>query len=448
VQAEPNGRLDLWARDHRKSTIITFALTIQDILSSHGDDPLDHWGGREATFGFFSHTRPSAKGFLRQIKREFEQNGFLKSIFPDVLWENPESEAPQWSEDEGIVVKRKSNPKEATVEAWGLVDGQPIGKHFLVMVYDDVVTKASVNTPEMVKKTTESWELSLNLSTSGGIERYIGTRYSDADTYKTIMERKGAVPRIHPATHNGRADGDPVLLTPAELEKKRTRMGTFTFSAQMLQNPVPGDTAFFREEDFIHRFTIDELPADLNIFMASDYAVSEGEGDYTEHGIVGIDSEENFWIFDWWSGQTRADEWIDAGLDLVQKRQPLVWVGEKGVIQKAVEPFLTKRMEQRSAYCTLEWIARTQNKAAMARSFQAMASAGKVRVLQCAWGDELVAQALRFPFAANDDKVDVLALFGMILDQTWGAIAKKPQEEDPTDMWGRKFRGEDSWRTA
>ena len=30
-----------------------------------------------------------------------------------------------WSLDGGLVVKRKSNPKEATVEAWGLVDSQP-----------------------------------------------------------------------------------------------------------------------------------------------------------------------------------------------------------------------------------------------------------------------------------------------------------------------------------
>lgn len=83
VQAAPNDRLDLWSREHYKSTIITFGLTIQDILN----DP-------ETTIGIFSHTRPIAKGFLRQIKREFEANELLKSLFPDVLWTSPSKEAP------------------------------------------------------------------------------------------------------------------------------------------------------------------------------------------------------------------------------------------------------------------------------------------------------------------------------------------------------------------
>ena len=73
VQESPDGHLDLWAREHYKSTIITFGQTIQDILR----DP-------EVTVGIFSHTRPIAKGFLRQIKRELESNQTLKDLFPDI----------------------------------------------------------------------------------------------------------------------------------------------------------------------------------------------------------------------------------------------------------------------------------------------------------------------------------------------------------------------------
>src|SRR5690606_16861901 len=109
----PDGFLDLWAREHYKSTIITFGLTVQDILRSHGADLEDP---PELTIGIFSHTRPIAKSFLRQIKQEFEGNSKLKALFPDVLYANPHRDSPKWSEDDGIVVKRKSNRREATVE--------------------------------------------------------------------------------------------------------------------------------------------------------------------------------------------------------------------------------------------------------------------------------------------------------------------------------------------
>jgi hypothetical protein len=69
VQAEPNDHLDLWAREHYKSTIITFGLTIQELLKNP-----------ELTIGIFSHTRPIAKAFLRQIKRELEGNDLLKRL--------------------------------------------------------------------------------------------------------------------------------------------------------------------------------------------------------------------------------------------------------------------------------------------------------------------------------------------------------------------------------
>jgi hypothetical protein len=181
VEREPDGFLDLWAREHYKSTIITFAGIIQEILKTP-----------DITIGIFSHTKPIAKAFLRQIQKELEGNEELKSLFPTVLYQNPSRESPSWSLDNGIVVRRGSNPKEATLEAHGLVDGQPTSKHFALLVYDDVVTLESVATPEQIQKTTAAWEMSDNLGAAGGRKWHIGTRYSYADTYETIMERKAA----------------------------------------------------------------------------------------------------------------------------------------------------------------------------------------------------------------------------------------------------------------
>src|SRR6185312_3752243 len=80
------------------SSLITFGLTVQDILR----DP-------EITVGIFSPTRPIAKGFLSQIKREFEDNAYLKALYSDVLWSEPHKEAPKWSEDGGLIVRRAGN---------------------------------------------------------------------------------------------------------------------------------------------------------------------------------------------------------------------------------------------------------------------------------------------------------------------------------------------------
>lgn len=75
VEAEPNGCLDLWAREHYKSTLLTYGLSITDILNNPN-----------VTIGIFSHTRPIAKAFLSQIKTEFQNNQFLKaSLSRDIL---------------------------------------------------------------------------------------------------------------------------------------------------------------------------------------------------------------------------------------------------------------------------------------------------------------------------------------------------------------------------
>jgi len=256
VQKNPNGYIDLWSREHHKTSIISFGLTLQDILN----DP-------DITFGLFSHTRPIAKGLVRQLKRELEMNIILKENFDDILYQEPHKQSPQWSEDSGIVVKRTSNPKEATIEGYGLVDGQPIGKHYKVRVYDDTVVPESVSTAEQIQKTTSAFELSDNLGVIGGHVRIIGTRYHLSDTYASILGKGVAKPRIYPATSSGRMDGKPVLFTSTEWERRKKVQSRKIIAAQLLQNPLADEDARFQP---LWLTAYEIRPAILNIAIIGD----------------------------------------------------------------------------------------------------------------------------------------------------------------------------------
>ena len=313
VERAPDGHLDLWSRYHYKSTIITFAGVIQEILC----DP-------DLTVAIFSHTRPIAKAFLVQIKRELESNEYLKDLFPDVLWRAPAREAPKWSENEGIVVRRASNPKEASVEAHGLVDGQPTSRHYGLLVYDDVVTVESVGSPEQIKKTTDRWELSDNLGRAEGVRKWhCGTRYHFGDTYGIILERGVLKPRIHPATDDGTLDGRPVLLSPARWEEIKSAQRS-TVSAQMLLDPRAGNVAVFRAE-WLKGYEV--RPAALNVYILCDPSKGSGaRSDRTAIAVIGIDVAGNKYLLDGVRHRMKLSERYDF-----LKRLYGRWSGEPGV---------------------------------------------------------------------------------------------------------------------
>lgn len=302
VEANPDGYLDLWAREHYKSTVITFAGVLQEIIN----DP-------DITVGIFSHTRRVAVKFLRQIKLEMEGNADLHGLFPEIFWSNPKGQAPRWSDDSGLVVQRTTNPKEATVEAWGLVDGQPTSAHFKLRVYDDVVTRESVSTPEQAAKTTEAWELSDNLGAAQengdpGRSWHIGTRYSYGDTYQAILDRKALKPRIYPATDDGTPDGNPVFLTPASWAEKKLKQGPATISTQMLQNPIAGDQAMFKKE---YLSFAEIRPGTVNCYIMCDPASSKKKSsDSTAIGVVLMDAQRNKYLVDGYHHKmSLADRW-------------------------------------------------------------------------------------------------------------------------------------------
>ncbi len=350
VEEDPDGHLDLWAREHYKSTIITLAGSIQEILKNP-----------EITIAIFSHSKGISKAFLRQIMTELETNAELQDLFPEIFWKSPEAQAPMWSEEAGIVVKRKTNPKEATIEAHGLVDGMPTSRHFRLRIYNDVVTDKSVSTPEQIEKTTHAWSLSDNLGMVGGRVWYEGTRYNFADTYSKIIERGAAVPRIHPATHDGLSSGRPVLFSPKVWAQKKRDQLEKDIACQMLLNPLAGTQRFFNPENLQ---TYEVRPAVLMAYLTVDPARSKKkDSDNTAMVVQGIDVNGGKYLLDGLDHKMDlAERWANMrDLWALWKRMPGivgVKVGYETYGAQADMDYIEERMQlQRTRFDIeeLEW---------------------------------------------------------------------------------------------
>lgn len=201
-----------------------------------------------------------------------------------------------------------------------------------------------------------------------------------------------------------------------------------TWSALYQQIPAP-DTGDYFKADYFKMY--DRAPKHLRIYGASDYAVTADGGDFTEHGVFGLDPDGELYLLDWWYGQKTSDVWIETQLDMVDKWKPLAWVGEAGPIRRSIEPFLTRRMRARRSFCTIEWLPSISDKPTRCRPFQAMASSGVVHIPRKEWADRLLRQLLTFPVGVFDDGVDVCSLIGRYLDQMRNARVPDPAKERP-----------------
>lgn len=446
LQEAPDNHIDLWAREHGKSSLISFGLTLQDILN----DP-------EITVGIFSHTRPIAKGFLRQLKREMEANEWLKALFPDIFYQDPKSQSPKWSEDDGLIVKRKGNPKEATIEAWGLVDGQPTSKHYKLMLYDDVVTRESVTTPDMINKVTEAWELSTNLTSAGGKVRYAGTRYHFNDTYAEIMRRGAAEPRIYPATVDGTTEGDPVLMDRETLMKKRRDQGPFTFSAQMLLNPVADESQGFKS-DWIQSYDQTGDGKEFNRYILVDAAnEKKRQSDYTAMFVVGLGADENYYVLDVIRDRMNLTERADALFSLHKRWKPKKVGYERYGMMSDVQHIKDRQNRENYRFEIVE-LGGQLSKPDRIRRLIPLFETGRVyfpaTIYRTNYEGKLVElvqsfveeEYKAFPVGLHDDMLDALS---RILDDDLGVIWPKTAPED-TDRYRRHYKrqAKTSWMAA
>lgn len=377
-----------------------------------------------------SHTAELAERFGRRVRNIVGSPDF-RNLFGFGLSSDSQA-AGRWDNERG-----------GEYYAVGL-GGSVTGRRADLALIDDPVASREKADSDTEREKAWQWYVNdlLTRLKPGARQILVMTRWHEDDLGGRILDREGHKWRIVKLPMIADTD-DPLGRKPGErlwaewftddmIDSAKQDMRAW--NALYQQDPTPDDGEFFKREWFGEYET---PPENLNVYGASDYAVTADGGDFTEHGVFGIDAQSNIYVLDWWRGQTDSAVWIDAFIDIVLKHKPIRWFGESGVIRKAVEPFMVKRMTERNAYAWVEWLPSINDKPTRARGIQARASMGKVWFPRRAvWKDDVLSQLLKFPQGKHDDSVDVLSLLGRGLDQTVDATPKKEVFIDSTSWMG------------
>jgi len=451
IENETGDSLEVWARDHLKTTIISIARSCQKILN----DP-------ERRIGIFCAVKPLAVKIQNVIKALFESQ-FLIKCFPDILYEDPSREAEKWSEEGGLIVRRRGFFREPTVSSWGLVEGLPAGPHMTDLVYDDIVTQ-EYQSAEIMEKICNNFDMSENLGTRDVVRTVVGTFYRHDDPLTYIRDKKDIETgeplfktRKKPATENGEYNGRAVFLPERTLRRKRSGNKYF-FHCQQLLDPTPRGHQKLDKERLILVSRAD-LPKRLYKFMLIDGSGDKGRrvdraADAWAFGVIGVEPYRNdkgaskIYILDLIIEEMDLVKAQETAVEMYCRNGRILKLGIEKVAMSTTEVHIAAALRAKGKYLSIE-----------AGNLEILKPAGRgkqerieanlsgpllnsnVHMLEsipAAYQKRLHMEMDRFP-SWHDDGLDMVSyIYDMIKDYRFGVHPEEVKVESKYDIAFRK----------
>lgn len=411
--------LYLWAREHWKTTLISFARSIWLFTLEPS-----------YTIGCFSNNTRLSKAILRKIKYELETNEDLRRIWTDVFYMDPKKEREKkWSEDDGLFLRQTEGMYPA-FGAYGLIDSMPTGFHFRRKIYDDIVDINNVSTQLMVDKVEEAFRISDNLgnATHGYVDDIIGTRYKYGDLYEKLKEelnyKESFIPSEVDASGEPLIGGIPVYMTRESLDSKLKKQKIYTYSAQMLQRPMASEDVKFKKENL--KFY--EEPSEVAYYYLLCDPACDPRGrrskeiDYTTMFLLGLTNRGTIEIIDMiWDKIGLLDKW--EYLKYFNSRYNLMFIGYEEYGTSSDIDFFKIKMDEERIYLNIKKLKGNtvgDSKFARIMRLQPEFETGKivmpktlVRVTKAHGAIDLISSFIteyeRYPNSKHDDILDCLS---------------------------------------
>ena len=176
---------------------------------------------------------------------------------------------------------------------------------------------------------------------------------------------------------------------------------------------ISDETRTFRREDFRYYSPaiMHELVAKCNLFIPIDLAISEKQtADFTAIPVVGINSENHWFIFDCVYGRFDPTQTINHIFNLVKRWKPQSVGIERVAFQRALIHFISKEMPLRDTFFNIVELDAEKQKELRIKGLQPRFRAKTIWFPEHApWLVEMESELLMFPKGLHDDLIDALA---------------------------------------
>jgi predicted phage terminase large subunit-like protein len=203
------------------------------------------------------------------------------------------------------------------------------------------------------------------------------------------------------------------------------------YGQEYLNDPIDQTTAYFRQQDFLPMKQGD-FETRKTYYAAGDLAIGENDrAAYTVLVVGGLDSEGFLNIEDVRRGRFDGEQIVDEIFSIHARWNEEMFRLESENIEKAIGPFLYRKMDETGVYINISSKAPTKDKDKRAQSIRARMRAGKVRFnKEAEWYADFEEELLKYPKAPFKDQVDAFSWLGLMLEEMIEPATDKELEEE------------------
>jgi predicted phage terminase large subunit-like protein len=365
----------------------------------------------ELRIGICSNSAENACDHIRTMQKQILHNDKLINLFGKLY-----NKKSSWTQTGFSISSRKNfHRKENNITALGF-GTQMTGKHFDIIIADDIVNNEDRESPAIRKKKARWFEDIISILEPNGEILIIGTRWHPDDFYNYIInDLNPRLPQqekydieIETAINDKGEANFPSILPLSKLETLKIEKGIIEFNSQYMNCPITAGTQIFYESDFQYFNYTDEYRNRTNIAYLDPSLGKNYASDYSALIIGNLSTDSKLYIID----AVIAKVLPDVLMKILNENCLRYNIKTLGIESNSFQEYMVDEIEKKLSGIDLKItkVRNHTNKEIRIQSLQPLIKNGKILFRQDAKVvyPLLLDQLLLFPLSKNDDAPDAL----------------------------------------